>query len=114
MRETQVMEKILLFGFLNTLWITGFWHAFRPGEIFGKIGDLLEGDPRAIPVPEKGLTPNYLNKPFFVCPKCMASIHGTFWWFLFDMGPWYLLPFYVVCLSGLMVWVTVLILSKDS
>jgi hypothetical protein len=106
-------EYVIILGVFNALWITGVWNAALPGQILDPIATWMAGDGHALP-PIKGWAPDYLNKPLMTCPMCMASIHGTLWYFLFQMGPWYIWPFYVVCLSGLMKVVTILILNKDS
>lgn len=99
-------------GFLNALFVVGVWNAFLPGQIMGPIGDWMAGNSKSMP-PLKGHFPDWINKPLFMCPPCMSSIHGVTWWIVFQMGPWYFIPVYVVCLSGLLKCVSILILDKD-
>ena len=66
----------------------GWWSAFGPGMIFGKLGDVWEKR-----------FPDAINKPLWSCPPCLASTVGTVMWFYLggDWGLW--LPF-VLALSG--------------
>lgn len=103
---------VIVMGVLNALFIIGWWNAFLPGQILGDVGDFLAGNAKENP-PIEAHAPDWITKPLFMCPRCMASIHGILWWFCFSIGPWYILPFYVVCLSGLMNCVTITILNHD-
>lgn len=78
------------------LWIAGVWTAFKPGMILGDIGDWLEYYAKLLLGKEGG---EYVCKPLFRCPPCMASIHGTYVWFAVDGGWWGLVP-YCICLCG--------------
>jgi hypothetical protein len=48
--------------------------------------------------------PNWLTKPLFDCPTCMASIHSTyFYWYFADLT-WVALlayPFYITAVAGI-------------
>lgn len=114
--ETRVMlmhDHTLLFAALNMLWIVGVWNAALPGQILDPIASWMAGDSHAVP-PVEGNAPDWINKPLFLCPMCMASVHGTLWWFMFNMGSVWFWPVYVVCLSGAMKLITILVLNKDS
>lgn len=106
------LPYVIVLGFLNALWIVGVFYAFTPGQILGEVGDFLGGNYKVSP-PLESHAPDWFTKPLFMCPRCMASVHGALWWICFSMGPWYILPFYVVCLSGLMNCVTITILNHD-
>jgi hypothetical protein len=66
----------------------GWWNAFAPGMVFGWIADVLETR-----------TPEWIQKPLYACPPCMASIHGTWLWFYLG-GDWGMLLPFVLALSG--------------
>lgn len=72
-------------------WCWGFSFCFRSDEIFGKIGDWGR----------KNL-PEWVAKPTFDCPYCLASLHGTAFFILFLWGyPVHLWLIFIVCLTGL-------------
>jgi uncharacterized membrane protein YeiH len=66
----------------------GWWNAFAPGMVFGWIADVLETR-----------TPEWIQKPLYACPPCLASTVGTIMWFYLggDFTLW--VPF-VLALSG--------------
>lgn len=104
------MKEIILHGIFNALWILGVWNLFRPDEMLGEIGDFFAGSK------ERGMErilPWYISRPIFECAPCMASFHGVLWWLLFHPFPLILLPIYIVCLSGFLKVVTILVLNKD-
>lgn len=109
----MIEDHALLFAGLNILWIVGVWNAFLPGQILSPIGDLLSGNNKA-PIPFDGMAPEWVTKPLYECPMCCASVHGTLWWFVFGMGSVWFWPVYVVCLSGAMKIIAILVLNKDS
>ena len=100
-------------GFLNALWIIGIWNAALPGQILDPIATWMAGDSKSVP-PIEGNLPDWINKPLFLCPMCQASVHGLLWWLMFKPVPLMLLPVYIVCLSGFMKGVVILVLDKDS
>jgi hypothetical protein len=106
------MDWILLMGAINALWIVGVWNAALPGQVLDPIATWMAGNSKVTP-PIEGHLPDWINKPTILCPMCMASFHGILWWCLFIRESWHLLPFYVVCLSGLMKVLTILVLNKD-
>lgn len=106
-------EKVILHGFLNALWIIGVWNACLPGQVLDPIATWMAGNSKEVPAIE-GHLPDWINKPLFLCPMCMASFHGTLWWLMFHQVPFLILTVYIVCLSGLMKAVAILILNKDS
>lgn len=83
------MTNFLLLLPIASLVIVGIWNAFAPGMIFGWLADWLE----------KHVSEHFL-KPVYSCPPCMASVHGTWVWFLAggDLTWW---PPFVLALSGL-------------
>ena len=83
------MTDFLLRLFIGCLIIVGIWNAFKPGMVMGWLGKIWD---RRLP--------EGLNKPIWSCPPCMASVHGTWIWFLFggDLTFW---PAFVLALSGL-------------
>lgn len=79
---------VLIFG---SFWCYGIWTLFRNDMILEKAGVWLDEN-----------LPNYLNKPLWKCPICLASVHGTAIYALFLMplyGIWLWIPF-CVCLCG--------------
>jgi hypothetical protein len=89
----------IIFGCLNALWILGVFTSAEPGQILGApaewmAGNASKGKPRRVP--------EWITKPLFDCPYCQSSFHGILWWLIFRPFPLQLLPFYVVCLCGLM------------
>lgn len=78
------------------LWIAGVWTLFKPGMIFGNLGDWIEWAAKIVLGDDRGES---FVKPLFRCPACMASVHGTTIWFLSN-GSWqWWFPF-CVCLCG--------------
>lgn len=108
----ETVAWYILMGLLNALWIVGVWNACLPGQILDPIAAWMAGDSRAMPPIEANL-PSWVTKPLFECPMCAASIHGIAWWLLFCEGPLFLMPVYVVTLSGFMKLVSILVLDKD-
>lgn len=78
------------------LWIAGVWTAFKPEMIFGFAADWLEWFLKSFL--SKGAT-DYVMKPITKCPPCMASLHGSYVWFICG-GTWWGLAPYIVCLCG--------------
>jgi len=91
----------IVFGILNALWILGVFTAAEPGQILGPIATWMAGDSEAVPFKPRRF-PEWITKPLFDCVYCMASLHGIAWWLIFQPFPLQLLPFYVVCLCGLL------------
>lgn len=58
--------------FVTLLWIWGFNYTFKPGEIFGKLGDWGREH-----LPEK------IVIPLYDCVYCQSSIHGTLFYFIY-------------------------------
>lgn len=80
---------VLLFA---AFWCYGFWTLFREEMILEKVSILMDEH-----------LPEYMNKPLWKCPLCMASVHGTAIYAIFLMpiyGIWLWVPF-CVCLCGL-------------
>lgn len=88
-----MIEKLLI----GVFWIWGVKALFLPQFIFGKIGLWIESR-----------SPVWLIKPLYTCPTCMASVHGTLVFILFNPGPFWdypsplwQWPIFCVCLAGL-------------
>lgn len=76
---------------LCVAWIWGFNYTFKPGEIFGDIGDWM-----------RDTFQDRISKPLFDCPFCMSSVHGTAFFVVFLWGyPWYLWIIFCFSLTGL-------------
>lgn len=41
------------------------------------------------------------SKPLFLCPTCMASVHGAYFYFIFSEKNILLFPFYIVILAAI-------------
>jgi len=79
----------------NCLVIIGIWKIFSDGMILEKAGNQMQA-----------YLGEYMSKPVITCPPCMASIHGTWFYFAFvgDAGQWHDLafwPVYLLALCGL-------------
>lgn len=77
---------------LSSLWCLGVNSLFQEDMILEKAGTWLDEHLHL-----------WVNKPFWRCPPCMSSVHGSALYFGFlyaDFGlpGW---PFFVVCLAGL-------------
>jgi len=65
--------KVLL---VALCWVWGVNYTFKTGEIFGKIGDW-----------GRDKLPDWLITPLYDCPLCMASFHGSaFYWVFLQQG----------------------------
>jgi hypothetical protein len=86
------MEYFLLWLLLSSFWIWGFNYAFQEGEILGRPGDWI-----------RNKWPDWVLSPTIECPKCMASIHGTFWYLyaFWDQYNFIHHTLFVVALCGL-------------
>ena len=94
---------ILVIILCNSLWVFGFWFSTQEGMINEWIDKLMPA--KAFPSDKEGY-PEWLRKPLFSCPICMASVHSFIFpliilAFGFDWSMLYGLPFYIVMLSGL-------------
>jgi hypothetical protein len=79
---------ILIFA---SAWCFGISVLFHSGMILEKVGMWLDEN-----------LPLNINKPFWSCPICMASLHGSAIYAIFMMPIyeiWFLIPF-CVCLAG--------------
>lgn len=103
----------IVHGVLNALEVIGVWNAFLPGQIMGWLGDKMAGNTKVMP-PIDRTVPDWITKPLFECPMCCASVHGIAWWAIFHHIPLVLLPVYIVCLSGTLKLIAILVLDKDS
>lgn len=75
---------------VTVFWQWGFSYSFRSDEVLGKPGDWMRKN-----------FPEWVNKPLFDCPYCMASIHGSIFFFIFlSSYPLFMWPVFVVCCTG--------------
>ena len=87
------MITALLTMVLALCWIHGFHFLFLQGEIFYSVWNWIDNR-----------MPEWFMKPVFDCPYCMASVHGTLFYFLFcNDNPIYMWPIFCVGLCGLVV-----------
>src|SRR5690348_14395957 len=85
------MTDFLVWLIISSFWIWGVHFCFMGNQIFGKTGEWLN----------KRL-PKWMCKPLFLCPMCMASIHGTVIFLLSGMTYHFECHlFFVVALCGL-------------
>lgn len=82
--------EFALWAVFVAFWCFGFMNAFQDGEIFGSVGNYLR----------KSL-PSWVVDPMFECQMCMASLHGTTWYFLAGYDTSVMWPLFVVSISGL-------------
>jgi len=107
------MTDFLLLLVLTSLWIFGFRTLFQEDMILEKLGNKLWGESLQYAADEKyhptgGWLPVWFCKMLFQCPPCMASVHGSYSFFLlFDhhgisiidtTGLWIA---FCICLCGL-------------
>jgi len=83
---------LLVLVFFNSLFIIGLNVVTEEGYILGFIEVL-----------GNKYLPEWLQKPLYGCPPCMASIHSIYYWFFVDFTPINLLiyPGYILALAGL-------------
>jgi len=108
------MIEFLLIGLLNCFVIIGFHMAvqYQWNERTKIGGRWVEGyitqDSRNILWFVKWHTrkfPVWITKPLYDCPRCMATIHSTYIYFLFGQ-PLIYYPVYILMLSGMIEIVT--------
>ena len=111
------MSEVLLILLANSLLIVGLHVATYYGNILGFIRDPADatldeqyemgfsknGKGKKKRLPHWNKLPDWVKKPLYDCPTCMASFHSTYfyWYFMpFEWGSllWY--PFYIVALSA--------------
>lgn len=86
------MQELILLLILNALFIVGFHQTTHDGEINSWVSNLLDN------------APEWVKKPLYACPTCMASVHSTYvYWYNYEPnihnGLVYIL--YVFALSAL-------------
>lgn len=86
------MIDYLIWVLLVSAWCFGFSNVFNQGQLLGVLGDWMD---------EK--LPPLANNPLWACPKCMASIHGSIFYFIafgevFSFIYWIL---FVIAVSGI-------------
>lgn len=72
-----------------SLWIWGVYAVFDSKHLLGKFGSWIEVN-----------TSTTLCRPFFLCPVCMSSIHGSLWGIICYDFTYTIFPF-IICLAGL-------------
>lgn len=80
-----MIEDIILIS----AWCWGIHCLFSEGFVLEKISIIMEQ-----------VLGTWTCKPLFLCPPCMASIHGFTWGLFFYGWSWQLIPF-IVSLCGL-------------
>lgn len=101
-----VAATALHFGIIEVLiasaWCFGFWKAFDSGMILHPVDRWARGYAKGTMENigyVKGKMPAWLYKPLMGCVICMASIHGSlFYWLVIGLD-WQVILF-IVCLSG--------------
>jgi len=69
------MSNILLLLVINSLFIVGFHQSTHEGEINSWVSDLLDN------------APEWVKKPLYACPTCMASIHSIYvYWYNYEFN----------------------------
>lgn len=86
------MSELILLLVLNSLFIVGFHQTTREGEINNWVDALL------------WKLPEWIKKPLYDCPTCMASVHSTYvYWYNYNLSTHNVLVYviYVFALSAL-------------
>lgn len=83
------MIDFILLLVLTSTWCFGFRALFQPDMILEKVGDWMWDKSE------------FVSKPLFQCPPCMASIHGSIAFILFN--DFFILQWiaFCICLCGL-------------
>jgi hypothetical protein len=88
-----MIEFILAIG-VTSAWTWGFHVLFEDGNLLEGVGKVIE---RTIGT--------WYSKPLFMCPICMASIHGTisFWilYFNYYLDKPLTWPIFCICIAGI-------------
>ena len=102
----ELVEILFFVAFLpiGVAWIWGIHCLFSEGYILEKVGNVIESQ-----------LPNWITHPLFICPMCMASIHGTliFWLFMIGSVSPMFWPLYCVSLCGINFIITKLIEKNE-
>lgn len=83
------MTEFLILLILSCFWCFGIFAPFQDGYILESLGNAI-----------KRVVPKVFLQPIFLCPICMASIHGAtigLIWYGIDVR---VIPF-IICLCGL-------------
>jgi hypothetical protein len=88
------MIDFILAIIVTSTWTWGFHVLFEEGHLLEGVGKVIE---RTIGT--------WYSKPIFLCPICMASVHGTiaFWVMYFNdhLNNAYTWPAFCICLAGI-------------
>lgn len=76
--------------FINMLLIIGLNKTTAEGMVFESLGNVV-----------RETVGEFWSKPIVSCAPCMASVHGTWFFFAFLTQPLWMWPVYVLALSGL-------------
>jgi len=84
------MNEYTILALFTAFWCWGFHNAFKDGEVLGMPGTWLRAH-----------LPAWVLDPTIDCPVCMASIHGTTWFLIWE-PKWAFLPWimFIVAVSG--------------
>ena len=75
--------------FINNLCLWAIYASFKPGMIFGNLGDWIE---------EK--LGEYWSKPVISCPVCMPTLWAIPVYFILLPAPWYFFIIYHLSMVG--------------
>jgi hypothetical protein len=92
------MTEILILFILAAMWIWGVKCLFSTGHLLESAGDWIDEN-----------LPEWVYKPTIGCQACMASVHGTMWYWLIGsyvftldfLTMFVLWPVFCICLCGL-------------
>lgn len=84
------MNEYAILALFTTFWCWGFHNAFKDGEVLGRPGNWIRNN-----------MPPWWRDPMVECPVCMASVHGTIWFLIWE-PQWAFLPWimFIVAVSG--------------
>lgn len=83
------MNDFIVLVIIGACWCWGVFTLFQDGYILEKPGHFLWDN-----------IGNFVCKPIFSCPPCMASIHGFAIGFIYYGLSWQI-PIFMICLCGL-------------
>jgi len=69
------MSELILLLIFNSLFIIGFHLSTQEGEVNAWVDNLCHN------------LPEYIKKPLYDCPTCMASVHSTYiYWYNYELN----------------------------
>lgn len=97
------MTDFILLLIMGVFWTWGVHCLFAPKYILYKIGEVIWES-----------VPKWLTKPLFVCPPCMASVHGFLIATAYYDFHLMIIIVYMVCLCGVNFILKELIYADDT